>query len=174
MGEEKPKGRARNGAGAGRRRDAACRDQESEARYRELVERVPAVLYVDRSDASNSAVYMSPQSESMFGYSRGEWLEEPELWLKILHPEDRERVLAAHDRARRDSGPFEAEYRLISRDGSVVWVRDEAASAGDVCEGTGLRAGVLLDITDRKRYEEELEKSEERFRLVADVTGEAI
>lgn len=88
--------------------------------YRELVERVPAVLYVDASDEASSAVYMSPRSESLLGYSRGEWISDPELWVKTLHPEDRERVLAEHDRARRAGGPFEAEYRLVARDGSVV------------------------------------------------------
>lgn len=139
--------------------------------YREFVERVQAVLYVDRSDSSSSASYVSPQTDSMFGYSRGEWLEDPDLWVKILHPG---RIGAAswpRDRARRDGGPFDAEYRLLARDGSVVWVRDQAAP---VAEDEGKRSGVLLDITDRKRYEERLKKSEERFRLVAKATGEAI
>lgn len=142
--------------------------------YRELVERVPAVLYVDTSDESSSALYMSPQTDSMFGYSRGEWLEDPDLWVKIFHPEDRERVLGEHDRARRDGGPFEAEYRLVARDGSVVWVRYEAIPIEEGGEEPGQRAGVLLDITDRKFYEEKLRNSEERFRLVAGATGEAI
>lgn len=60
----------------------------------------------------------------------------------------------------------------MARNGSVVWVRDEAAPIGD--EEPERRAGVLLDVTDRKLYEEALMKSEERFRLVAGVTGEAI
>lgn len=139
--------------------------------YRELAEQVPAVLYVDESDESSSAVYMSPRGEALLGYSREEWLEDPELWVRILHPGDRERVLAAHRHARLTDGPFESEYRLVAKDGSVVWVRDEAAPVGD---SPGKRAGVLLDITERKRYEEGLRRSEERFRLVARATDEAV
>lgn len=146
----------------------------TEAWYRSLVERVPAVLYVDSSDEASSALYINPQGESLLGYSWTEWLDDAELWLKTLHPEDREWVLAEHDHARRTGGSFESDYRLIARDGSVVWVRDEAAPVEDAGEGSARRAGVLLDITDRKRYEERLEKAEERFRLVAEVTGEAI
>ena len=140
--------------------------------YRELVERVPAVLYVDASDETSSALYMSARGETLLGYSREEWLGVPGLWVEILHPEDRERVLAEHDRARQTGSPFEAEYRLIARDGSVVWVRDEAAPVGD--DEPARRVGALLDVTERKRYEEELRRSEERFRLVAGVTGKAI
>ena len=146
-----------------------------EISYRELVERVPAVLYMYASDESSYALYMSPQTSSMFGYSREEWLETPDLWVKILHPNDRERVLASHERARLTGGSFEVEYRLMARDGSVVWVRDKATPVEDARDGgLGRRAGVLLDITDRKRYEEALKRSEERFRLVVEVTGEAI
>lgn len=142
--------------------------------YRELVERVPAVLYVDRSDGPSSAFYVNPRGETLLGYAREEWIEDPGLWVKTLHPEDRGRVLAAHDRARRSGGRFEAEYRLVARDGSVVWVRDEAAPVGNGGRGPGRRAGMLLDITDRKRFEQRLQKSEERLRMVARTTGEAI
>lgn len=142
--------------------------------YRSLVEKVPAVLYVDASDEASSAIYINPQGKSLLGYSAEEWLEDPDLWVKTLHPEDRERAVAAHLRARAEDAPFEAEYRLIARDGSVVWVRDEAVPVEGGDGSPGKRAGVLLDITDRKLYEESLKKSEERFRLVAEVVGEAI
>lgn len=142
--------------------------------YQSLVEKVLAVLYMDASGEASPALYINPRGESLLGYSEDEWLEDPDSWVKTLHAEDREHVFAAHLRVREEDTPFEAEYRLIARGGSVVWVRDEAASVGDRGEGPGRRAGVLLDITDRKRYEEELERSEERFRLVAGVTGEAI
>lgn len=142
--------------------------------FRSLVERVPAVLYVDRSDEASSALYVNPQGESLLGYSRGEWLDDPELWAKILHPEDRERVLAAHDRARRSGDPFESEYRLLARDGSVVWVRDEAVPTDNDGGGPSRRAGVLLDITERKLYEEELKESEGRFRQLFENAMEGI
>lgn len=67
---------------------------------------MPAVLYVDASDETSSALYMSPQDESLLGYSREEWLSDPELWVKTLHPGDRERVLPEHRTARQtDGGP---------------------------------------------------------------------
>ena len=142
--------------------------------YRYLVERVPAVLYVDESNEASSAIYVSPQTDSMLGYSRGEWLEDPDLWVKILHPEDRKRVLAEHGWARQTGGPFEAEYRLIARDGSVVWVRDEAVQVDNDDGGPGRRAGVLLDITERKLYEGKLKKSEGRYRELFDNAMEGI
>ena len=78
--------------------------------------------------------------------------------MKILHPKDRERVLAGHNRARRTGTPFQEEYRLVARDGSEVWVRGEAAP---IVTGDGKprqRAGMILDITDRKRHEGNLKR----------------
>lgn len=148
-----------------------------EARCRSLMKKVQTVLYVDASDEANSAIYANPQGESLPGKSRDEWLEYSDVWdllMKRLHPEDRECVLGAHLRARAENTPFEAEYRLIARDGSVVWVRDEAVPVEDGDGRPGKRIGVLLDITDRKLYEERLRKSRERHRLIARATGEAI
>lgn len=146
------------------------RISDADARYRSLVERIPAVLYVDSSNGTGPALYVvDPQREFLLGYARQEWLEDPELWVKALHPDDRDRVLARLMLARESGGTFTAEYRLLTRDGSVVWVRDEAAPADDGVPGE--RAGVLLDITDRKLYEERLKESEERFRLTLEAAG---
>ncbi|MGB3634184.1 MAG: PAS domain-containing protein, partial [Rubrobacteraceae bacterium] len=100
--------------------------QETGAMYEALVNQVPAVVYVDADDEVSSALFMSPQVEEMLGYTQEEWLEDPGLWVKLLHPEDRERVLAEANRTPKTEEPFEAEYRLIARDGRTVWVHDNA------------------------------------------------
>lgn len=145
-----------------------------DAWYRTLVERLPAVVYVDASGEGNAATYVSPRAEDMLGYSQKEWLSDAGLWRRMLHTEDRERTLTEASRAREAGEPFEMEYRLVAKDGRVVWVRDEAAP---MLDGEGRIAGwqgVMLDITERKEHEEGLRKSEERHRLVARATGEAI
>jgi PAS domain S-box-containing protein len=128
--------------------------REAEARYRTLVEQIPAVTYVAALDEVGSTIYISPQAESLLGGSPEEWLADPELFVKLLHPDDRERVLSEHVRANETDAPLKLEYRLATRDGRVVWVRDESV----VVRGEGgrhpFRQGVLLDITDRKEAEE--------------------
>lgn len=148
---------------------------EVEICYRKLVERMPAaIFYVDASDNVSSALYMSPQVEDMLGYTPEEWLTDSELWIKTLHPEDRERVLAEHARTRTSGEPFVVEYRLVARNGHAVWVRDEAAFSPAEDGQSECWRGVLIDIAERKEIEEALQRSEERHRLVAKATGEAI
>nr|MBA3950833.1 PAS domain S-box protein [Rubrobacter sp.] len=98
---------------------------EAEERYRTLVEQIPAVTYIDSVDDPDAPLYTSPQIEELLGYTPEEWLN-GRLWSKRLHPEDRERVLAADERFESGEEPFREEYRLLARDGSVVWVREEA------------------------------------------------
>ncbi len=144
-----------------------------DACYRNLVERLPAVLY-EGSFEESGVLYISPRVEQMIGYSLEEWLSTPNLWLKILHPDDRERVLAEGMSANEEGKPFSAQYRLISRGGREVWVHDEAVPVPDEEGRPRSWRGVMLDITERKEAEEALKKSEERYRLVARATGEAI
>lgn len=137
-------------------RRAEDRLREAEARYRTLVEQIPAVVYVDATDESSSALYMSPQCERMLGYTPEEWLADPDMWVKLLHPEDRERALAENARTNKTGEPFALEYRLIARDGRVVWVRDVAVLVRDETGQPQFWHGVMLDITERKRAEEQL------------------
>ena len=133
-----------------------ARLQEAEAKYRTLVEQIPAVTYMDALDEVSSAIYMSPQVEVMLATTPDEWLADPELFVKLLHPDDRDRVLAEHVRANAAGDPFTMEYRLIARDERVVWVRDESVVVRDGEGRLLFRQGVLHDITERKEAEERI------------------
>ncbi len=134
--------------------------------YQALVERVPAVVYVEDSNEDGAAVYVSPKIRDLVGYSPEEWVSDRGLWTSRMHPEDREWVMAEADRTRGSGEPFEAEYRMLARDGSVVWVRDESAPVAEGGEEDALWQGVLVDVSESKqRAEEALRESEERFRI---------
>ena len=147
--------------------------REAEQKYRTLVEQIPVVTYIDRADGSDTPLYTSPQIEGLLGYA----LEEGSgvrLWRERLHPEDRERVLAADERFERaDEERFGAEYRLLARDGSVVWVLEDAVLVRDA-EGAPLYwQGILYDITERKEAEGEIRQlNESRERRVAERTAQ--
>jgi len=123
-------------------------------RFRSLVEQLPLSVYIDRLDDVSSNVYTSPQIESMLGYSAVEWAENDDLFVQLLHPEDRERVLAAHHRTHTTREPLFIEYRLRTRDGRYLWVQDEARVVAD--GGEFVLQGYLLDITARREAEEQL------------------
>jgi diguanylate cyclase (GGDEF)-like protein/PAS domain S-box-containing protein len=159
------------------RKEAEERLQEAEERYRTLVETIPAVTYTDRALGTypDMAIYTSPQIEALIGYSVQEWLDpEKVLWEERLHPEDRAWVLAADERSMASGEPFSEEYRLLAKDGSVVWVRDESVLLKNEAGEPLYRQGVLLDVTERKVAEEALRRSEERLRSLADSAFEGI
>jgi len=132
-----------------------ARVRVAEERFRMLVEQLPLVVYVDAIDDESSNIYSSPQVEAMLGYSPDEWKRDRGLFMRILHPEDRARVVDAHRRAHA-GGELSLEYRLIARDGRVVWVHDEAATViGPTGQPIALQ-GYLLDVTARREAEEQL------------------
>jgi PAS domain S-box-containing protein len=134
----------------------------SEAKYRNLVERLPLVIYMDNLDDVSSNIYTSPQTEWLLGYSVEEWANNPELFVRVLHPDDRERVVREMTSERPE--PYSVEYRIIRPDGAVVWVRDESFVIRDD-EGRPLYGqGYLLDITAQKEAEEEGRRLEEALR----------
>ncbi|HYF11885.1 MAG TPA: PAS domain S-box protein, partial [Actinomycetota bacterium] len=132
--------------------------------FRTLIEQLPVTVYVDRLDESSSNVYTSPQLEAVLGYSVQEWAADEDLFLKVVHPEDRERVFTEHRRTRDTGEPFCLEYRMIARDGRVVWFLDQATVVSDETGRPAFHHGFLLDITERKELEEALRKSEAEVR----------
>lgn len=142
--------------------------------YRQLVEQLPLVTYMDALDDVSSNLYTSPQVEELLGYPVEEWLSNRELFVELLHPDDRERVLDEIHRANEDGVSRASEYRLIARDGRVVWLRDESVTVRDE-DGTPLYAqGFLLDITKRKAVEETLRGRERILGAVATVAEQLL
>jgi diguanylate cyclase (GGDEF)-like protein/PAS domain S-box-containing protein len=129
---------------------------EAVRRYRTLIEQLPLVVYVDALDSISSNIFTSPQIEPLLGYSVEEWKNEADLFTRLLHPEDRDRVLTAHDRTQQTHEPLSLEYRLVARDGRVVWLRDEGVVVLDD-RGQPLHLqGYLLDITREREAEQQL------------------
>jgi PAS domain S-box-containing protein len=142
--------------------------REAETRYRTLVEQTPAITYVQEpieSDNPKAVTYVSPQYETILGYPPESQVIDEEHWLRTIHPEDRERVLAEEARTDETGEPFKVEYRIIAADGRVVWVRDEATLVRDE-EGEPLYwLGVQYDITEQKREVQERERIEQELRV---------
>jgi PAS domain S-box-containing protein len=150
------------------RRNVERRLSDAEERHRRLVEKIPAVLYTDAIDESSTALYISPQIEELIGYTAEERMKNPRLWIDHLHPDDRTSVLAESERTNRESRPFKMDYRMVARDGHTVWVRDEAALVLDEAGVPKYWQGVMIDITERKRAEEELAHALQLEREAAD------
>jgi diguanylate cyclase (GGDEF)-like protein/PAS domain S-box-containing protein len=136
----------------------ASEREEIDRRYKTLVEQLPLVIYADALDTQSSNLFTSRQIEDLLGYSTQEWRSDSGLFVRLLHPDDRERVLAAHEQTHRTHEPLSLEYRLRSRAGHDVWVRDEGVVVKDEL-GTPLHLqGYLLDISAEREAEEQLRR----------------
>jgi PAS domain S-box-containing protein len=134
--------------------------QEAELPYRSLVERVPAIVYIDPvGPEPTSPTYVSPFVEQMLGYSAEVATGDPEWWARALHPDDRERVLAEWTKSDETGEPYAGEYRLIAADGRTVWIRDEAVLLRDDAGDPVHWQGVMLDITDSKQANDDLTRA---------------
>jgi PAS domain S-box-containing protein len=129
------------------RKVAEERLRDAEERYRTLVEQLPVAIYTDAVDEIATALYISPQYEALTGYTPEQRMLNPELWVQMLHPDDRERVLAVSDATNDSREPFDVEYRIVAADGRVVWLHDHAVQVTD-SQGRGRWHGVLQDVTD--------------------------
>ena len=134
----------------------ALRAQEENLRF--LVAHVPVVVYKAETGQNGRWLYVSPQIEALLGFTPEQWLSDPELWWKQVHPDDRSRVHADEEATTVPSGPRSSavEYRMLTKDARVVWVSDEASLIRDE-GGTPLYwSGILSDVTQRKGLEEQL------------------
>ena len=92
----------------------------AEERLRTLVEQLPAVIYIDAADEIATAVYVSPQYERLTGYTPAERLADPEMWMRMIHPDDRDRVVAESNRTNETGEDYDIEHRIVRRDGQVA------------------------------------------------------
>ncbi len=136
----------------------------AEARYRMLVEQLPAVIYTTELNATRITRYISPRIETLLGISANSWMEQTDAWMRHVHPEDRQRVLNMVQHSHETMAPMSIEYRMLDRGGHEVWVRDDGIVVCDAQGGNHLMQGALLDITERKHAEEIIQSQQETLR----------
>ncbi|HSJ51323.1 MAG TPA: PAS domain-containing protein [Actinomycetota bacterium] len=146
--------------------------RETEMKYQALVEQVPAIIYTE-VPRENGVIgskddYVSPQTTRILGYTPEDWLSDPGLWGKILHPHDRDAVLAENRRSDETGDRFLMEYRLIARDGRVVWIRDEAIRLEDPATGRQVWQGVLTDISGEVEARLERQEVEAKYQSLVE------
>ncbi|HET7727986.1 MAG TPA: ATP-binding protein [Candidatus Limnocylindrales bacterium] len=168
--------RSRTAAEAARRQAlAAMRDAhaaldrlaEAEERYRSLLERIPAMVYLDRIDpASNperdgfvGSVYFSPQTAETLDVEPERLVADPDLWDRMIHPDDAEAAAEGAREFYRTGLPLDQTYRMIRPDGRVIWVNQRAELLGPDADGRFLAQGVVVDITERQLAEERLRET---------------
>ncbi|OLB37304.1 MAG: hypothetical protein AUH11_09020 [Acidobacteria bacterium 13_2_20CM_57_17] len=130
---------------------------EAEIKYRMLVEQVAAISYIAELGVKGQWLYVSPQIETMFGYSVDEWLSTSKDWVRHIPAEDHPIVHAAEEASSRGE-PFQAEYRITRKDGQIIWVSDTAV----VVRGSDshpVMEGLIVDITERKLLENQLQQA---------------
>jgi PAS domain S-box-containing protein len=141
-------------------RDAKIRrsHREAQSRYQLLVERLPIIVYLSPVDKLKATIYVSPQIETILGYTSEEWVADPEFWQTRLHPDDRDAVLNVVAESDLTGNPSTMEFRMLARDGHVVWFHDQTMLIRDERGQPLYWQGIKIDITKHKQAEEEIIK----------------
>jgi len=142
-----------------------------EARYRALVEQIPAVVFMAYLDRGIGEAYVSPQIEAALGFSQEEWLEDPVRWYSRIHPDDKQRWNVEAAEMFLTGNPLRSAYRVIARDGRVIWFHCEAKMIRKQNGDPWFIHGVGFDITDLKRTEEALQKERNVVSAILDTVG---
>jgi PAS domain S-box-containing protein len=143
----------------------------SEAKYRALVEQIPAVVFMAYLDKGIGEAYVSPQIEEVLGFSQREWLEDPVRWYQRIHPDDKMRWSVEAAQMFISGRPLRSAYRVIARDGRVLWFQCEAKMIRRDDGRPWFIHGVGFDITERKKLEETILEisSQEQRRIAQDL-----
>jgi PAS domain S-box-containing protein len=147
--------------------------RQSQARYREMFQQLPAVVYLEVHALGGSWVYDSPRVKDLLGYTPQE-SGQPGFWKTRLHPEDRERVLAEDARCEQTGDPWRMEYRQIAKDGRVVWVRDHAVLVRSEHGEPSFWHGIIIDITEQKLAEQAMAQALAREQQALEREHEAL
>jgi len=154
---------------AGRQRvEKALR--ESETRFRTLLENIPAITYLVGAgqEPNNPTLYISPQIVKLSKYTSAEFLADPGLWARLVHPDDLERVMALSMAGDEEGKSLVSDYRIIDKQQQVRWIHDEIVLVNDDDGRPLYRVGVWTDVTEQKQAELALRESEERYRSMVE------
>ncbi|MCX7002011.1 MAG: PAS domain S-box protein, partial [bacterium] len=132
-----------------RTRDTNLR--ESEARFCQLAEQLPVISYIVELLPVPHTVYISPQVQALLGFTPAEWLADPALWVRQVAAEDRDLMVAEVARHNHTGQSFFLEYRVLTRDGRIVWLRNSANYQADSAGRLVAVHGVMQDISERKQ-----------------------
>ncbi len=146
---------------------------KAEVLYRTLVEQMPAAAYTDSPD-NFANFFTGPQILAISGYSAEEWKNDANLWLRLVHPEDKLRVQEENERSLDSGEPFNIEYRLITRNGEIVWVHDIATLIRNADGSPQYWQGLLIDITRQKNADESTRLNEARYRMLVEQASDGI
>ncbi|MGI0483926.1 PAS domain S-box protein [Pantanalinema rosaneae CENA516] len=138
--------------------------QDSEQRLNSILHSLDDVVW-STSATGSELFYLNSAAEKLYGRPVAEFFQNPDLWLEVVHPDDRDRVIA-ESQAMLETGSKDLEYRIIRPDGEIRWLRDRCQSICDIGSKTCRLDGIATDITKRRQAEAALRKSEEQFRLI--------
>lgn len=134
--------------------------------FRSFIENLPVMFYAVGANPPHTPIYISPTVEK-FGYPLAEWLSDPDIWDRVIHPDDRDEILGKTREAMGKGESIDFEYRIVCRDQSIIWVRDRSCFIRDKNGKRLCWQGVILDVTERKLAQQELEKREKLYRTLA-------
>ena len=153
------------------RQDSGFQLPNLEAKYRALVEQIPAVVFMAYLDEAVGEAYVSPQIEAVLGFTQEEWLQDPVRWYSQVHPDDKQRWSVEAAELFFSGKPLRSAYRVLSRDGRVIWFHCEAKMIRREDGRPWFIHGVGFDITDLKRTEEALEEERNVVTAILDTVG---